>query len=563
MNVLMCQMNSIAGNVQANLEKMLHIIKTSSQNSEASFLVFPELALPGACAGDWFLSADFLAECESALQQLDKVCRERGISALVGTIRPAVFDKTKRRNTLALIGQSGGAFFDKMTIVSEDVSDEHRYFEADSVLNGVWRCPKTGFSIGIAHWSDRNILSAESFFAARIDRVILVGACPFEIGSPESRCRELAELARKAQVPVMFVNAIGGGDHVVYDGGSAVVLPDGTMPALCKWLEEDCVDWDMDTSAGKNFYPQADAAIFDPVKSVIDVLCLGLKDYMEKCGFRKVLLGNSGGIDSAVTAALAVRALGAKQVIAVSMPGPYTTDGTRTDSDGLSVRLGITQLHVPIVPVYESFVKMMSATGEASPLTALFDGDSSKINKLANENVQARLRGTILMWISNALGSAVPTLLLSTGNKSEATVGYCTLYGDSCGGLNLIGDLTKCMVYKVAEELNRQMGDVIPESIIVRAPSAELAPGQKDQDSLPPYPLLDEVIERLIVEQRREADVVDAEHGIDDALVQRIAHMMKVSEYKRKQVPACVRVTAKAFGPGRRMPLACGKEKRK
>ncbi len=557
MCLALCQINSIAGNVDANLEKILGAIELASRNPKNRILVFPELALPGACAGDLLLNDLFLESCEDALTKIDTKCRDLKISAIVGTISPA--SDNKRKNSLCIVGPHGGAHFDKVKLTSEDVSDEYRYFKPDEILNCIWLCPDSGQNYAIAHWSDRQLLKRESFPSHKVDRIILVGACAFEVGAPAGILAELREIARTINVPVAFVNAVGAGDHIVYAGGSTIVMPNGTVPVMGKWFAEDMIDWSVDGKYTKDLYPAEDDLIMDPVRSTIEALTLGLKDYMDKCGFKRVLIGNSGGIDSAVAVTLSVRALGAENVLTVSMPGPFTTDGTRMDSDELADNLGITQMYIPIAPAYEAFNQMMLNDNERGPLKKLFGGDKQKVSKLAGENLQARLRGVILMWISNALGSAEPTLLLATGNKSEAAVGYTTLYGDTCGGLCLLGDLTKDMVYKVAAELNRQMGPVIPESVIKRAPSAELAPGQKDQDTLPPYPILDKLIEGLLVQGDAPQDLIDEKQSITKELAERVVKMMRRAEYKRKQFAPNIRVTSKAFGFGHRMPSATGK----
>lgn len=560
MCLALCQINSCAGNITANLETILKTISEVASEQQAEMLIFPELSLPGPGAGDMMWEEGFVERCDEALVVIDDRCRQQNVAALIGTVKYGI-GNGKLRNSLCLVGVGGGARFDKITLSTEDVWDEARYFESNDVLNSVWTCPQTGLQYGIAHWADRRLLAFETFHRAKVDRVILVGANAFELGAPEARATELAELAELSKVPVAFVNAVGAGDHVVFDGGSCVTLPDGTMPIACPWLAENTATWRIDQEYQTNFYPDKTHRINNPAQAVVDVLTFALRDYVTKCGFKKVLLGNSGGIDSAVVATLAVRAIGPENVITVSMPGPYTTDGTRTDSDELSERLGITQLCVPILPAFETVQSMMLSKNDRSPLSVLFNGDTSKVNKLAGENLQARLRGITLMWISNALGSETPTLLLATGNKSEAAAGYATLYGDTCGGLCLIGDLTKGLVYEVARELNREMGDVIPTSVIERAPSAELAPGQKDQDSLPPYPILDHLVREFVEGGKNVCSAVNPAMGIDAALARKVYAMIGNAEYKRKQVASCVRVTGKAFGPGRRMPLAKGKNK--
>lgn len=558
MSLVLCQVNSCAGNVARNVELVLDMV-AGCGGCGGDLFVFPELVLPGACVGDCFLDAGFVAQCDEGLRTIDEFCKERGVTAVVGTVKRSTHSGGKLRNALCVVGKNGGARFDKMTLVSDDVLDEHRYFEADDVLNAVWLCPQSGLHLGIAHWADRHLLAAESFRAAMVDQVLFSSACAFEVGAGVARIAELDHTAALAGVPVALVNAAGGGDHVVYDGGSCVALPDGSRPAMCRWFAPDCAVWNPQVAVDVAPVDAFLGRVGDPTLSVLDALTLGLTDYMSKCGFEKVLIGNSGGIDSALTAALAARAIGGANVITVTMPGPFTSDATRSDSDELARRLGVQQLCVPIGAMVGAVESAMFADEQSAPVQALFGGDAAAVNRLAGENVQSRLRGLSLMWISNALGGHAPALVLSTGNKSEAAVGYCTLYGDTCGGLNLIGDLTKGMVYAVARAINAEMGEVIAQSIIDREPSAELAPNQKDSDSLPPYPVLDGLVEQMVELGKTPEEAAAVVAGATPDVARRVARMIAGAEYKRKQVAACVRVTRKAFGVGRRMPLARGK----
>jgi NAD+ synthase (glutamine-hydrolysing) len=365
----------------------------------------------------------------------------------------------------------------------------------------------------------------------------------------------LRHAARRRGMPVVLVNQVGGCDQVIFDGGSCVVMPDGSMPAAAGWFTEKTVVWDTGDGAHDAAFDAMLAEVADDVAGIREALSLGLRDYLAKTGFTRVIVGNSGGIDSAVVLALAVATLGRENAISVSMPGPFTSEATRTDSELLARNLGVRHFEIPIAGPFDAFRGLLQGTG--SPLMApLFGGDPAAVSRLADENIQARIRGNFLMWISNAVREP-RTLVLSTGNKSEMAAGYCTLYGDMCGGMALISDVPKMMVYKLARHLNASMGAPIPQSIIDREPTAELAPNQKDSDSLPPYPVLDEII-RLYVEEQKGAEEIIAAGAADEATVRRAVRLIDGAEYKRAQAAPGLKVTSKAFGFGRRMPIARG-----
>ncbi|MBX7247222.1 MAG: NAD(+) synthase, partial [Candidatus Sumerlaeaceae bacterium] len=369
------------------------------------------------------------------------------------------------------------------------------------------------------------------------------------------RLHMIHHTAERWGMPVLMVNQVGGCDEVVFDGGSAVVRPNGSVACCCGWFEENITVWDLGEVSARRSVETVVKPVEEEVSTIRQALLLGLRDYLKKTGFAQVLVGNSGGIDSAVVVSLAVEAVGAENVISVSMPGPFTSQGTHDDSAELARRQGVRHIDLPIAGPYEVMADLLEGP-DSKVIAELFGGAAGKVSRLANENLQARLRGNILMWLSNAF-STPRTLLLSTGNKSEIAVGYCTLYGDMAGGLALISDVPKTMVYKLARLINATRGDVIPQSIIDREPTAELAPNQKDSDSLPPYPVLDEII-RLHVEEFQSAEeIIDA--GVAPAeTVRRVLRMIDNAEYKRKQAAPGIKVTSKAFGVGRRMPIARG-----
>jgi NAD+ synthase (glutamine-hydrolysing) len=380
--------------------------------------------------------------------------------------------------------------------------------------------------------------------------VVNVSASPYALGKPELRERMLSAAARAHGTPVAYVNQVGGNDSLVFDGGSLLVGPDGRVLARAPLFEEVLVVADLDggrvevlgADGAPRPAPAAPEASADgQADEVFRALVLGVRDYVRKCGFRSAVIGLSGGIDSALTAAIAAVALGPERVTGVAMPSRYSSDHSREDARILAQRLGIAFREVEIEPMHAAYLASLEAAFGHAP------GD------LTEQNVQARIRGQILMALSNETGA----LLLSTGNKSELAVGYCTLYGDMAGGLAVIGDVPKTLVYRVSRAANRALGrDAIPERTFTKPPSAELKPGQVDQDSLPPYDVLDDILAAYVEERLPVADIVGRGHP--EELVRRVIRMVNGSEYKRRQAAPVLKVTGKAFGEGRRLPIAHG-----
>jgi NAD+ synthase/NAD+ synthase (glutamine-hydrolysing) len=358
----------------------------------------------------------------------------------------------------------------------------------------------------------------------------------------------LRHTANRWNLPVALVNQVGGNDQIVFDGGSVALRADGQVLGGCGWFQAIQTIVDMETSPAPIQPP-------DDLAATESALRMGLRDYLTKTGFRRVVIGNSGGIDSAVVLSLCAIELGVDQIISVSLPGPYTSEDTRQDSAELARRWGIRHLEIPITPSFDA-LKSSLLEQPATGVSDLFHDIGLPPHKVANENLQSRLRGVVLMWLSNALADQ-PTLVVTTGNKSELATGYCTLYGDMCGGLALISDVPKMGVYALARRINSLHGERIPITIIDREPTAELAPGQKDSDSLPPYPVLDEIV-RLHVEERLDADQIAAAGVCDSATASRMTRLIAINEYKRQQAAPGIKVTSKAFGVGRRMPIARG-----
>jgi NAD+ synthase (glutamine-hydrolysing) len=377
----------------------------------------------------------------------------------------------------------------------------------------------------------------EELFGAGAAMMICINASPFNMGKREIRHRIYRSAARRYSKPVVYVNQVGGNDQLVFDGSSFALNAEGEVIVAARSFEEDLVLVDLDASGdARDNFPKD---YTDECEAVYQALVVGTRDYIRKCGFSKVIIGLSGGIDSSLTAAIAVEAVGRENVSGVGMPGPYSSEHSVTDARQMAERLGIRFELVSISCVYEGLLR------ELSPLFA------GRAPDVTEENLQSRLRGLTLMALSNKTGA----LVLTTGNKSELAVGYCTLYGDMCGGLAVISDVPKTMVYTLARIANRRHSDAIPEAVFVKPPSAELRPDQKDTDSLPEYAVLDSILEDYI-EGMRTPRQIAANRGLPLKLVKDIAHKVDLNEYKRQQAAPGIKVTTKAFGIGRRFPIA-------
>jgi len=429
----------------------------------------------------------------------------------------------------------------KSLLPSYDVFDEGRYFEPAPEVHTVdFNGLRLGISVCEDIWNDKSFWRKKKYLYDPIENLakqrphllISVNASPFTVGKPELRFKMLGNTARKYRLPVIYVNQVGGNDSLIFDGCSAAFAPDGNRFAQAKDFEEDLVIIDVEKMSGR----QWDISAGD-IEQVYRALGLGLRDYVSKCGFKSVVLGLSGGIDSAVTAAIAACALGPQNVLGLLMPSQYSSDHSIADAEALADNLGIQHRTIPIKQLFAAYL------GE---LEEHFHEHSADITE---ENLQARIRSTILMAFSNKFGH----LLLSTGNKSELSVGYCTLYGDMSGGLSVLSDVPKTMVYELARYINRQQ-QIIPANCLTKAPSAELRPDQRDQDSLPEYDVLDRIVQAYVEEQKGIAEIEAL--GIDRKTVLRVINMINTSEYKRRQASLGLKITTKAFGYGRRMPIA-------
>jgi len=543
MKVGIAQINGVIGDFPGNAKRLLQAYRECLE-AGADLVVTPELSLAGYPPRDLVFKSRFVPKCLQALDYLAGEVKE--VPLLVGYVDHNSSGKPGKpfRNAAAFLhGGEIRAKIWKTLLPTYDVFDERRYFEpGESCQPVLWNGLRLGVTICEDIWTEEFLQRplyerdpVRELCAQGIDVLLNLSASPFHLGKPEQRRELLAEVAKEAAVPVVYVNAVGANDQLVFDGHSLVASPDGRIPVQMAGFAESCICVDLD------HLPPGEAPLPQPVAAgqLHDALVLGLRDYVTKCGFRSVCLGLSGGIDSALTAVLAAEALGAENVHGLTMPSPFSSGGSVDDSVALAENLGI---RCDAVPIAETFASVKTA------MAPLFAGTKEDVTE---ENMQARIRGLYLMSLSNKFGH----LLLTTGNKSELAVGYCTIYGDMCGGLAVISDLPKMRVYELSRWINRER-EIIPWNTIDKPPSAELRPDQKDQDTLPPYEVLDGILE-LYVERQLSAEEI-VEHGYEEATVRWIQRRVDLNEWKRQQAAPGLRVTSKAFGMGRRMPIVQG-----
>jgi NAD+ synthase (glutamine-hydrolysing) len=538
LNAGIAQINTTVGDFAGNTDKILHAYRELVK-AGADFVITPELAVCGYPPMDLVFRSGFIAAAERHVSAL--AADTGSVPLIVGTVEPNPAAHGRPCHNSAVVLQNGRrlATAHKSLLPTYDVFDEGRYFEPSSRVTTVEIAGRrAGITICEDLWTAEYLprdyygrSPIDDLSKAGIGLLLNLSASPFEAGKPARRRAMLAGIARELGVPLVYANLVGGNDQLVFDGHSLAFDRDGLVAAQLHGFREDIALVAIPSVTPTNIAPD------DDVRDVHEALVLGLRDYLGKCGFKQVVIGLSGGIDSAVTAALAVAALGKENVLGVTMPGPFSYKGSIDDSIALARNLGITCHTVPIGGGYEAMEKQMAE---------VFAGKSPDITE---ENLQARLRGLTLMAISNKFNRMV----ISTGNKSEMAVGYCTIYGDMAGGLALLSDVPKTMVYALARYINRH-GEIIPRSTIDKAPSAELRANQTDQDTLPPYDILDEILRLYVEEQLTTAEI--AAKGFDAETVRWVAHKVDTNEYKRQQAAPGIKVTSKAFGIGRRVPIA-------
>ena len=539
--IALAQINPTVGDFRGNSAKIIDFA-LRAKIAGIDLVLFPELSVCGYPPRDLVERSWFVERNRQTAEEIAK--QTAGISVVCGLVTPALSATGKHVMNSAALLKDGkiAAIQSKRLLPTYDVFDEVRNF-APAEKQTLWQLDNTSCALTICEdaWNDKNFWDRRLYGVDPVEDLIGAGgkvllnisASPFTLEKRELRQQMLGAIARHYRVPVAMVNQVGGNDSLVFDGSSFALGPDGRVIAQAKSFEEDIVCFDANSLTG-----DVHETCGGIEAGAYAALVLGTRDYVRKCGFQKVVIGLSGGIDSALTAAIAVDALGPENVFGVGMPSPYSSQGSIDDAAALARNLGIRFEEIPIGDIFNSYLRSLQ------PVFANRAVDATE------ENIQARIRGATLMALSNKFCA----LVLTTGNKSEIGVGYCTLYGDMCGGLAVISDVPKTLVYRLARYVNSR-NPVIPESTLEKPPSAELRPGQKDSDSLPPYEVLDAILEAY-VEENQSPEVIAAQTGFDSGLVRQIARMVDRNEYKRQQAAPGLKISTKAFGYGRRYPIA-------
>ncbi|QQS31701.1 MAG: NAD+ synthase [Acidobacteriota bacterium] len=544
MKVTIAQINTTNGDLAGNTQKIISAIE-KARGDGSDLVVFPEVATHGYTSLDWFQDADIIAHSLDPLREI--IPATKGITAVIGTIRPNDAKDGRRLYNTAAVIRDGAliGFADKTLLPEYDVFDDPRYFEPSDhrrIFDG------GGVKLGVVvcedFWNDKTFWRERLYESDPTDEVLQMGAevivsvnaSPYNKGKIRLRCDMVAHRAKLQKRPIIFVNLVGGNDGIIFDGASLVADEEGDIILQASAFEEFVETVELDVRK-----PDARGISGDEIESIRRALVLGIRDYAQKNGFQKAVIGLSGGIDSALVAALACEAIGPKNVLCVMMPSPFSSEGSIKDSEELVRNLGCESR---IEPISDAFEVLLRQLGLDKPKRG---GDS-----LAAENMQSRIRGVILMAISNAEGR----LVLSTGNKSELAVGYCTLYGDTNGGLAVLGDVLKTEVWQIARHINNAAGrEVIPNKIIEKRPSAELAPDQFDDDSLPPYDVMDPILRMYFEQKASPADIIAAGHDAERVywILNKVEH--PANEFKRRQLPPTLIISKNAIGIGRRRPV--------
>ena len=545
MKIALAQFNPVIGDFNYNAGRITAMAREAKSRG-CRMVVFPELALCGYPPQDLLERASFLADHNTAFTRLLQDIS--GIGVVCGIIESHTDGSGKPLHNSAVLFEDGEILFTarKRLLPNYDVFDENRYF-APGRQSELFEYQGLALGLTVCEdiWNDKDVFPGRLYeddpvndlleSGSRLDVLINIAASPFHIGKAALKEEMFSRICRKHQVPILYANQVGGQDSLLFDGGSLAMDKAGALICRAALFKEDMII--IDTAAWQCESCAEPAADPDEIGATQEALVMGVRDYGAKCGFKSGVLGLSGGIDSALTAVLACRAFGPENVLGVAMPSPYTSQASIDDARQLAANLGCNFEIIPITPAFESML---------DTLTPVFTGLESDVTE---QNIQARIRGNLLMALSNKFGH----LLLSTGNKSEMAVGYCTLYGDMSGGLAVIADVPKLLVYKLARQINRE-AEIIPDRIITRPPSAELAPDQLDQDDLPPYEVLDQILAAYLEEGKGIKEIIGM--GFARETVEDVVRRVTVNEYKRKQAPICLKVSSKAFGPGRRYPNA-------
>ncbi len=539
------QINPTVGDFSGNAAKIIQFA-LQARSAGAGLILFPELAVCGYPPRDLVERPSFVARCRASIERI--ATETLGIAVICGTVTPAEAESGKTvMNSAALLREGRIDFIQsKMLLPTYDVFDEMRNFAPAKSQQLFSFCGnQMALTICEDAWNDKRFWNRQLYRVDPVEELIRAGgnfvlnisASPFWLGKRELRRDMLRSIALNQKVPVAMVNQVGGNDSLVFDGSSVVIAPDGQVIAQGKSFEEDLIYFDSQKLSG-DMHPQ----IVGEEASAYEALVLGTRDYVHKCGFQRAIIGLSGGIDSALTASIAADALGAENLIGVGMPGPYSSRGSIDDARELAMNLKIRFELLSINEIYRAARETLAPAFAGMP------------EDVTEENIQSRARGLLLMAMSNKFGA----LVLSTGNKSELAVGYCTLYGDMVGGLAVISDVPKTLVYRLSAYVNSRR-KVIPEATMEKPPSAELRPEQRDSDSLPPYEMLDAILEDY-VEESCSVEQIARAHNFDPDLVRRVIRMVERSEYKRQQAAPGIKISAKAFGYGRRFPIAARAE---
>ncbi|MCC6860047.1 MAG: NAD+ synthase [Bryobacterales bacterium] len=544
MRIALGQINTTVGDLAGNVDRMIQMTRQAAAGGAAA-VVFPELAITGYPPRDLVEKPSFVERSEQELIRLAAETAPLGLAVVCGFVGSSDSSTGKSATNSAAVLGGGRVLFrqTKILLPTYDVFDEARYFrpgESQSVL------PIAGTPVALTvcedAWNDKQFWERRLYTRDPVEELIRGGgrvlisinASPYHMGKRALRRHIFSAAARRYRVPVVYVNQVGGNDSLVFDGTSFAMDAAGNTIACARSFSEDLVFADLETGQGDGHENLADEC-----EAVYEALVLGTRDYIRKCNFSRVLIGLSGGIDSSLVAVLAVDAVGKENVTGVGMPGPFSSDHSLRDARALAEALGIRFLVAPIDGMYEKCLEVLDPVFGGGP------------RGVAEENVQARLRGLTLMTLSNKWGAMV----LTTGNKSELAVGYCTLYGDMCGGLAVISDVPKTLVYDLARIANRRHANAIPQAVFEKPPSAELRPNQKDTDSLPGYDVLDRILREYVENYRRPSEIA-RETGFPLELVRELITKVDRNEYKRQQAAPGLKVTSKAFGIGRRFPIA-------
>jgi len=540
MKITLAQLNFRIGDFEGNLSKMLEAV-AKAKAAKADIIVFGELAVCGYPPRDFLEFYDFINRCEDSVSELCKVAH--GIAIAVGspTKNPLIEGKDLFNSAYFLVDGKVSHVAHKALLPTYDIFDEYRYFEPAINFNIVeYKGKRIALTVCEDIWNIGNenpiytVCPMDEMMPQKPDFIINLSASPFSYKQAAERLNIIRANVERYKIPMFYVNHVGAQTELIFDGGSVVMCANGETFNEMSYFKEEIATYDLqDVLENKGIIGEQPK---DKMTMLHDALVTGVQDYFKKLGFKKAILGLSGGIDSAVTLVIATRALGAENMRVVLMPSQFSSDHSVDDARQLAENLGVQYDIVPIKPIFDTYMKSLQTQFEGQPFN------------ITEENLQARSRGMILMAMSNKFGHIV----LNTSNKSEAAVGYGTLYGDMCGGLSVIGDLYKTEVFALARYMNKD-GEVIPENTIVKPPSAELRPDQKDSDSLPEYDILDEILFQYIEKRQGPKEIISM--GFDEALVKRTLRLVNINEFKRFQTAPTLRVSPKAFGMGRRMPI--------